>query len=283
MIDGCTRFGAFMRVVLPLSLPGLTSAFVLNAILGWSQFIIPFILHQQAGAAADLGRHLQFPGHLQPDLDADPGRGERALDRSRGRRLSRPAAPDHRRPHRRRGERMSARHFRQKRRSRHARSHDRQRPYRSRSGCGPWQAGADEALATMASAADRCDEYPEFIFTRGEAWLYQVVERVRPDLFARIRQADRARPVAHHRRPVHPARPEPADRRRAASPDSPTDSAISATASASRRPSPTTSTASATPPACPTSSSSTAMTATSSAGPSSIRWRCPPTLSSGKG
>jgi multiple sugar transport system permease protein len=44
MIDGCTRFGAFMRIVLPLSLPGLTSAFVLNAILGWSQFIVPFIL-----------------------------------------------------------------------------------------------------------------------------------------------------------------------------------------------------------------------------------------------
>jgi multiple sugar transport system permease protein len=44
MIDGCTRFGAFTRVILPLSLPGLTSAFVLNAILGWSQFIIPFIL-----------------------------------------------------------------------------------------------------------------------------------------------------------------------------------------------------------------------------------------------
>jgi multiple sugar transport system permease protein len=44
MIDGCTRFGAFLREVLPLSLPGLTSAFVLNAILGWSQFIIPFIL-----------------------------------------------------------------------------------------------------------------------------------------------------------------------------------------------------------------------------------------------
>ena len=44
MIDGCTRFGAFMRVILPLSLPGVTSAFVLNAILGWSQFIVPFIL-----------------------------------------------------------------------------------------------------------------------------------------------------------------------------------------------------------------------------------------------
>ena len=47
MIDGCTRFGAFMRVILPLALPGLTSAFVLNAILGWSQFIVPFILISQ--------------------------------------------------------------------------------------------------------------------------------------------------------------------------------------------------------------------------------------------
>ena len=52
----------------------------------------------------------------------------------------------------------------------------------------PWQSGADEALATMASAADRCDEYPGFVFTRGEAWVYQQVEKVRPDLFARIRK-----------------------------------------------------------------------------------------------
>ena len=44
----------------------------------------------------------------------------------------------------------------------------------------PWQAGADEALATAASMADRCDEYPEFVFTRGEAWLYQQAERLRP-------------------------------------------------------------------------------------------------------
>jgi alpha-mannosidase len=51
-----------------------------------------------------------------------------------------------------------------------------------------WQAGVDEALATMSAAADRCDEYPEFIFTRGEAWLYKQVETVHPDLFARIRR-----------------------------------------------------------------------------------------------
>jgi multiple sugar transport system permease protein len=44
MVDGCTRFGAFIRVVLPLSMPGLAAAFILNAILGWSQFVVPFIL-----------------------------------------------------------------------------------------------------------------------------------------------------------------------------------------------------------------------------------------------
>lgn len=44
MVDGCTRFGAFLRVVLPLILPGLTSVFVLTAILAWGEFIVPYIL-----------------------------------------------------------------------------------------------------------------------------------------------------------------------------------------------------------------------------------------------
>jgi alpha-mannosidase len=52
----------------------------------------------------------------------------------------------------------------------------------------PWQSGADEALATLSSAADRCDEYPDFVFTRGEAWVYRQAEQIRPDLFARIRK-----------------------------------------------------------------------------------------------
>ncbi len=44
VIDGCTRFGAFFRIVLPLSTPGLAASFILTAILGWSQFVVPFIL-----------------------------------------------------------------------------------------------------------------------------------------------------------------------------------------------------------------------------------------------
>lgn len=51
-----------------------------------------------------------------------------------------------------------------------------------------WQAGVDESLATFSSAADRCEEYPEFIFTRGESWVYEQVERLAPDLFERVRE-----------------------------------------------------------------------------------------------
>lgn len=50
-----------------------------------------------------------------------------------------------------------------------------------------WESGVDEALATFGSAAARCEEYPEFINTRGEAWLYKQVERIDPMLFDRVR------------------------------------------------------------------------------------------------
>lgn len=49
-----------------------------------------------------------------------------------------------------------------------------------------WQAGVDEALATFRSAVDRCHEYPEFRYTRGEAWLYQWVEDLDPGLFHEV-------------------------------------------------------------------------------------------------
>jgi alpha-mannosidase len=51
-----------------------------------------------------------------------------------------------------------------------------------------WQAGVDEALATFRSAVDRCHEYPEFRYTRGEAWLYQWVEDLDPGLFGAVRE-----------------------------------------------------------------------------------------------
>jgi len=44
MMDGCTRFGVFIRVILPLSTPGIASAFIISVINGWSQFLVPFLL-----------------------------------------------------------------------------------------------------------------------------------------------------------------------------------------------------------------------------------------------
>ncbi len=50
-----------------------------------------------------------------------------------------------------------------------------------------WQRGADEALATCRVACDLLDEFPEFVYTRGEAWVYEQVRRLEPELLDRIR------------------------------------------------------------------------------------------------
>ena len=43
-MDGCGRFGVFWHIILPLSSPGIASAFILAVILNWSQFLVPFLL-----------------------------------------------------------------------------------------------------------------------------------------------------------------------------------------------------------------------------------------------
>lgn len=43
-IDGCTRFGSFVRIVLPLSAPGIAAAGVIVFILSWNEFLIPLIV-----------------------------------------------------------------------------------------------------------------------------------------------------------------------------------------------------------------------------------------------
>lgn len=49
-----------------------------------------------------------------------------------------------------------------------------------------WKAGVGEAIATCRSAADRIEEYPEFIFTRSDMWVYEQIEKLDPDLFKQI-------------------------------------------------------------------------------------------------
>ncbi len=51
-----------------------------------------------------------------------------------------------------------------------------------------WPAGVVEVLSTCRAACDLVDRNPDFVFTRGEAWVYEQVERHDPGLFARIRR-----------------------------------------------------------------------------------------------
>jgi multiple sugar transport system permease protein len=43
-IDGCTRFGAFWRVILPISAPGLGAAAIFIVLLAWNEFLFALIL-----------------------------------------------------------------------------------------------------------------------------------------------------------------------------------------------------------------------------------------------
>lgn len=43
-IDGCTRFGAFWRVLLPLCAPGLAACAVILFVISWHELLIPLIL-----------------------------------------------------------------------------------------------------------------------------------------------------------------------------------------------------------------------------------------------
>jgi len=44
-VDGCTRFGAFLRIVIPLSAPGMTACGVIIFIVSWHELLIPLVLN----------------------------------------------------------------------------------------------------------------------------------------------------------------------------------------------------------------------------------------------
>src|ERR1700730_3525449 len=43
-IEGCTRFTAFLRVLLPLSTPGLAACGVIVFVISWHELLIPLIV-----------------------------------------------------------------------------------------------------------------------------------------------------------------------------------------------------------------------------------------------
>ena len=45
-IDGCSRFGAFWRITLPLSTPGLVATFLFVLVFAWNEYLIALFLSQ---------------------------------------------------------------------------------------------------------------------------------------------------------------------------------------------------------------------------------------------
>ena len=44
LVDGCTVWGAFFRIVLPIALPGLVAAFILSVVLCWNEYFFAALL-----------------------------------------------------------------------------------------------------------------------------------------------------------------------------------------------------------------------------------------------
>jgi multiple sugar transport system permease protein len=44
MIDGCSRMGAFFRIIVPISAPGLISTFIFSIILAWEELLFALVL-----------------------------------------------------------------------------------------------------------------------------------------------------------------------------------------------------------------------------------------------
>jgi multiple sugar transport system permease protein len=61
-LDGCSRFGAFFRIIVPVSIPSLISTFIFSVILAWEELLLALVLTNRnavtipvavAGIAAD--------------------------------------------------------------------------------------------------------------------------------------------------------------------------------------------------------------------------------------
>lgn len=44
LVDGCTTWGAFIKIVLPIALPGMVAAFILSVILCWNEYFFAALL-----------------------------------------------------------------------------------------------------------------------------------------------------------------------------------------------------------------------------------------------
>lgn len=73
MIDGCGRLGALMRVVLPLCLPGYVCTAIFAFIVGWNEYMLPFMLMTQASKWMLANGLASFIGEFTTPLEHGDG------------------------------------------------------------------------------------------------------------------------------------------------------------------------------------------------------------------
>lgn len=44
MLDGCGRFGAFFKIIVPISIPGILSTLIFSVILAWEELLFALVL-----------------------------------------------------------------------------------------------------------------------------------------------------------------------------------------------------------------------------------------------
>lgn len=64
MIDGCTHWQAFTRVILPVSLPGIAATGILSFVFSWNEFLFALVLTSQNARTVPVGLY-NFIGYQQ--------------------------------------------------------------------------------------------------------------------------------------------------------------------------------------------------------------------------
>ena len=105
-MDGCSRLGALMRIILPLARPGLLTTAMFGFLLAWDEFLYALIFTSTTNAKTIPVAIAEFPGGTPPTSASSPP----AVSSRRPHPSPRAAVPalHRRRPDLRRSERLIA-------------------------------------------------------------------------------------------------------------------------------------------------------------------------------
>ncbi len=66
-VDGCSKFGAFMRIILPISLPGLATTAIFSYLMSWNDFLMALMMTSTSAKTMPVGLS-EFLGAYNLDL-----------------------------------------------------------------------------------------------------------------------------------------------------------------------------------------------------------------------